>query len=86
MNENTHVRAKIKPPRLDGEKVGVFASRSPHRPNPIGLTLAKLDKVDGNVIYLSGIDIIDGTPIVDIKPYIPDYDCPSADQGIYFIY
>ncbi|EDV21173.1 uncharacterized protein TRIADDRAFT_60485 [Trichoplax adhaerens] len=82
MNENTHVRAKIKPPRLDGEKIGVFASRSPHRPNPIGLTLAKLDKVDGNIIHLSGIDIVDGTPILDIKPYIPDYDNPPADQDI----
>ena len=66
----------MKPPRLDGAKVGVFASRSPHRPNPIGLTLAKLDGIIGNTLLLSGIDLLDGTPVLDIKPYVPDYDEP----------
>lgn len=75
-NTNKTVKAKVKPPRLDGAKVGVFASRSPHRPNPIGLTLAKLDAIVGNTLYLSAIDLLDGTPVLDIKPYVPDYDKP----------
>ncbi|XP_022100829.1 tRNA (adenine(37)-N6)-methyltransferase-like isoform X2 [Acanthaster planci] len=70
-------KAKVKPPRLDGDKVGVFATRSPHRPNPIGLTLAKLDRIEGNTLHLSGVDIIDGTPVLDIKPYVPSYDNPD---------
>ncbi|XP_078607796.1 uncharacterized protein LOC144879834 isoform X2 [Branchiostoma floridae x Branchiostoma japonicum] len=78
MNGGEAVKAKVKPPRLDGVKVGVFATRSPHRPNPIGLTLAKLDKVEGDTLHLSGIDILDGTPILDIKPYIPVYDGVST--------
>ena len=68
----------MKPPRLDGAKVGVFSSRSPHRPNPIGLTLAKLDAIVGNTLLLSAIDLLDGTPVLDIKPYVPDYDKPSS--------
>lgn len=56
--------------------MGVFASRSPHRPNPIGLTLAKLDAIVGSTLLLSGIDLLDGTPVLDIKPYVPDYDKP----------
>uniref|UniRef100_A0A3B3STG3 tRNA methyltransferase O n=1 Tax=Paramormyrops kingsleyae TaxID=1676925 RepID=A0A3B3STG3_9TELE len=114
---------------MDGQKVGLYSSRSPHRPNALGLTLAKLDKVAGDVdklsmgtegdllavidkmtlhepfavffastrwcsvhkqfafnsffflgdtLHLSGIDMIDGTPVLDIKPYIPDYDCPLS--------
>ena len=75
-NTNKIVKAKVKPPRLDGAKVGVFASRSPHRPNPIGLTLAKLDGIVGDTLLLSAIDLLDGTPVLDIKPYVPDYDKP----------
>lgn len=67
----------MKPPRLDGSKTGLFATRSPHRPNPIGLSLTKLDKVEGDLIYVSGLDILDGTPVLDIKPYISDYDYPK---------
>lgn len=74
LNQNKGCKAKVKPPRLDGAKVGVFASRTPHRPNQIGLTLAKLEHVSNGELYLSGIDIVDGTPVVDIKPYIPMYD------------
>lgn len=62
-------KTKIKPPKLDGDKMGVFATRSPHRYNPIGLSIAKIDKVDSRTIYLSGIDLIHGTPVIDIKPY-----------------
>jgi len=65
----TGVKAKVAPPKLDGAKVGLFSTRTPHRPNPIGLSVAKIDKVVGDTIYLSGIDLIDGTPILDVKPY-----------------
>lgn len=67
-------KAKVKPPRMNGSKTGVFSTRSPHRPNPIGLTLAKLESVEDDVITVSGVDIVDETPILDIKPYIPTYD------------
>ena len=77
-NTNKAIKAKVKPPRLDGGKVGVFASRSPHRPNPIGLTLAKLNGIIGNTLLLSAIDLLHGTPVLDIKPYVPDYDQPLA--------
>ncbi|XP_069482488.1 tRNA (adenine(37)-N6)-methyltransferase isoform X2 [Ambystoma mexicanum] len=77
-HQNGHMscKAKVQPPRLNGAKTGVFSTRSPHRPNAIGLTLAKLEKVEGGTIYLSGIDMIQGTPVLDIKPYIADYDSP----------
>ncbi|XP_007945063.2 tRNA (adenine(37)-N6)-methyltransferase [Orycteropus afer afer] len=78
-HKNGHLscKAKVQPPRLNGAKTGVFATRSPHRPNAIGLTLAKLEKVEGGAVYLSGIDMIEGTPVLDIKPYIADYDSPQ---------
>lgn len=79
LNANKGVKAKVKPPRLNGAKMGVFATRSPHRPNPIGLTLAKLEKLDGATVTVSGVDIVDGTPVLDIKPYIPMYDFPQHD-------
>ncbi|KAK6179980.1 hypothetical protein SNE40_012215 [Patella caerulea] len=75
-NNNSHFKAKVRPPRLGGKRLGVFSTRSPYRPNPIGLTLAKLDRVEGSTVYVSGIDILNETPIIDIKPYIPDYDQP----------
>lgn len=68
------VKAKVAPPRLKGRRVGVFSTRSPHRPCPIGLTLAKVERVEGATVTLSGIDLIDGTPVLDLKPYIPQYD------------
>lgn len=78
----------VRPPRLGGnERVGVFASRSPFRPNPIGLSVVRLEKIDfdhpdGPVLKLRGIDLVDGTPILDIKPYIPYADSiPDASAG-----
>ena len=53
---------------------GVFAIRSPHRPNPIGQTIVKLIKIENNKIFFSGADMLDGTPLLDIKPYVPDID------------
>lgn len=78
LNTNKTFHPKIHPPRLRGGKIGVFASRSPHRPNPLGLSLAKLERVDGDTLYLSGIDLINGTPILDVKPYLPFSDTAPA--------
>jgi tRNA-Thr(GGU) m(6)t(6)A37 methyltransferase TsaA len=79
---------RIRPPRMDGpRKVGVFASRSPHRPNPIGMSVVKLEKINleaegGIEIHFSGVDILDGTPVLDIKPYLPYADSvPEATSG-----
>ena len=69
MNDYNNKKTKIAPPKLQGEKKGVFATRSPHRYNPIGLSLAKLDKITNRTIFISGADLIHGTPIIDIKPY-----------------
>lgn len=81
-------KSTVRPPRLGGnERIGVFASRSPFRPNPIGLSAVKLDEVDlndgrGPVLRLRGVDLVDGTPILDIKPYIPYADAiPDAAGG-----
>ncbi len=77
----------VRPPRLGGaERVGVLATRSPFRPNPIGLTCVKLDRIEltgaGPIIHVLGADLRDGTPIYDIKPYIPFADChPDACGG-----
>ncbi|HEY3699592.1 MAG TPA: tRNA (N6-threonylcarbamoyladenosine(37)-N6)-methyltransferase TrmO [Spongiibacteraceae bacterium] len=68
----------VRPPRLGGNaKIGVFASRSTHRPNPIGLSVVELRKVEMNngvCLHIRGADLLDGTPILDIKPYIPYAD------------
>ncbi|GFS34409.1 hypothetical protein TNIN_101391 [Trichonephila inaurata madagascariensis] len=79
-NGHNSVRAKVHPPRLNGSSVGVFSTRSPHRPCAIGLSLTKLDKIEGNTLFLSGLDLLDGTPVLDIKPYIPLYDIPTIPK------
>ena len=66
-------RPKILPTR-GGKKVGVFASRAPYRPSPIGMSAVYLQKIEGRTFYVSGCDLLDKTPIIDIKPYIPSYD------------
>ncbi len=78
----------VRPPRLGGNKrMGVFATRSPFRPNPIGLSCVKIEGFEktekyGTVINISGADLMDGTPVYDIKPYIPHSDCiPDAAGG-----
>lgn len=79
--ERKNWSATVKPPRLGGnEHVGVFATRSPFRPNPIGLSSVKLERIEqtkeyGPVLYVSGIDLRNETPIYDIKPYLPHADC-----------
>ncbi|XP_021755361.1 uncharacterized protein LOC110720624 [Chenopodium quinoa] len=68
------IKAKVRVPRLKGGKKGVYATRTPHRPSPIGLTVAKIEAVQGHMILLSGVDLVDGTPVLDVKPYLPYCD------------
>ncbi|CAE6172446.1 unnamed protein product [Arabidopsis arenosa] len=68
------LKAKVRVPRLNGERKGVFATRSPHRPCPIGLTVAKVEEIQKDKVLLSGVDLVDGTPVLDIKPYLPYSD------------
>ncbi len=72
-NKGTRYSAKVVPPRAGGLKVGVFSTRSPHRPNPIGLSLCKVEAIDPKTrtLVLLGLDLVDGTPVYDVKPYIP---------------
>lgn len=83
-----HWSATVKPPRLGGKKrMGVFATRSPFRPNPIGMSVVKLEKILtdekwGPILQISGVDMLDGTPVYDIKPYLPYADSyPEATDG-----
>lgn len=77
----------VRPPKLGGNtRVGVFASRSPFRPNPIGLSCVRLEKIElsenlGPILHIAGADLMDGTPIYDIKPYVPYSDCHTDASG-----
>lgn len=80
LNENW--KPLVTPPRHTRKKVGVFATRAPYRPNPIGLSCVKLEKIEGLKIFISESDILDGTPILDIKPYLPYSDSfPGSATG-----
>ena len=77
-------KATVRPPRLGGnERVGVFASRSNFRPNPIGLSVVELLAVEGTTLQLSGGDFLDGTPVLDIKPYLPYVDSVPDAYGAF---
>ena len=69
-------------PFLDTEEHGLFATRAPKRPNPIGLSIVRLDHVEGAVLHVRGIDVLDGTPLLDIKPHVPDFDSPGGVDRI----
>lgn len=75
---------RVRPPRLGGnQRIGVFASRSTHRPNPIGQSVVKLDGIEPGRLLISAIDLLDGTPILDIKPYVPYADSlPLASNSL----
>jgi tRNA-Thr(GGU) m(6)t(6)A37 methyltransferase TsaA len=64
---------KVKP-IMDDRLRGLFATRAPRRPNQIGLSVVKLIRRRGNILFVNGIDVIDGTPLLDIKPYVPDFN------------
>lgn len=67
-------------PFLDTVPRGLFATRAPRRPNPIGLSVVRLEKVEGRTLHVEGVDVLDGTPLLDIKPYVPEFDAPPADR------
>ena len=77
-------RLKVRPPRLGGNKsIGVFASRATHRPNGIGQSAVRLERAEPGRLWISGIDLLDGTPVLDIKPYVPYADhLPMAHNAI----
>ena len=77
-------RLKVRPPRLGGNRaIGVFATRATHRPNGIGQSVVRLDRVESGRLWLSGIDLLDGTPVLDVKPYVPYADSvPDAHNHI----
>lgn len=81
LNQTWNVR--VAPPVApSGRRIGVFATRSPHRPNRLGMSCVELDKVDGRRVYIRNFDLLDGTPVVDLKPYIPRADAfPEAAVG-----
>ena len=67
-------------PFLDNKKRGVFATRAPKRPNSIGISVVRLIKIEKNIIYIENVDMLDETPLFDIKPYIPDFDIHETDK------
>ena len=67
-------------PFLDDVQRGVFAIRTPRRPNPVGFSIVRLKEIRGNIISVSSLDILDETPLIDIKPYIPQFDAPKASK------
>ena len=74
-----NVLLKIKP-FLDDQIHGIFATRYPIRPNPLGISVVQITKKQGNVIYFKGADMLDGTPLLDIKPYIPEFDIFTVEK------
>lgn len=82
LNRIDDYRIKARPPMGNGMEVGTFASRSPYRPNPLGLSHVRLEGIDENVIHISPIDALDGSPVIDIKPYVGSLDREdSANNG-----
>jgi tRNA-Thr(GGU) m(6)t(6)A37 methyltransferase TsaA len=75
-----HSPLRVSPPGAQGKQVGIFASRSPDRPNPIGLSVVRVKEIKGNVVTISGIDVLDNTPLIDVKPYMRKSDV-KMDAG-----
>ncbi len=79
---NQGFNAMVKPPRGPRVKRGLLATRAPHRPNPIGLSATELVRVEGCTIHVLGLDLLDGTPVLDVKPYVAYADAfPDASAG-----
>jgi len=81
-DRNAGWRPKVLPPRSTSGRKGVLATRSPHRPNPLGLSVLRLDRIDGLNLHVRDVDLLDGTPVLDIKPYVPYTDAfPDSGSG-----
>lgn len=76
LHKSSHFSLSVVP-FLDSEPHGVFATRAPQRPNPIGISVVKLIRMDKNLLYVDKLDVLDGTPLLDIKPFIPEFDSPT---------
>ena len=70
---------KVKP-FMDDQTHGIFSTRAPNRPNPIGISVVQLVKIEGNILHVKDMDIVDGTPLLDIKPYVPEFDIRDAKK------
>ncbi|AGK61270.1 putative methyltransferase, YaeB/AF_0241 family [Archaeoglobus sulfaticallidus PM70-1] len=70
---------KVKP-FMDNQIRGVFSTRAPSRPNPIGISVVHLVRIEGNILYIRDVDIVDGTPLLDIKPYVPEFDVRGVEK------
>lgn len=70
LHQSANHKSRVYVPALVGRKASVLGTRTPHRPNPIGLSLVKVTKIVGHELHVSGIDVVDGTPVLDVKPYI----------------
>jgi len=75
-HQTTEARMTVTP-FLDKQPRGLFATRAPTRPNPIGLSVLALESIDGNTLEVTNVDMLDGTPLLDIKPYVPEFDQPE---------
>jgi tRNA-Thr(GGU) m(6)t(6)A37 methyltransferase TsaA len=73
------VSLKVKP-FMDEQPRGVFATRAPSRPNPIGISVVRLVKINGNILRVGNVDVVDGTPLLDIKPYVPEFDVKDVEK------
>ena len=80
-DRNQGWRPKVLPPRSTSGRKGVLSTRSPHRPNPLGLSVLRLDRVDGLNLHVRDVDLLDGTPVLDIKPYVPYTDAHPESGG-----
>ena len=67
-------------PFMDTKLHGIFSTRAPSRPNPIGISIVRLLKIEGNILHIKDVDIVDGTPLLDIKPYIPEFDIRDVEK------
>ncbi len=79
MSKGYSLKAK---PFMDETPRGIFSMRAPRRPNPIGISVVRLDKIEGTTLYISDVDILDSTPLLDIKPYVPDFDVVQEEVRI----
>ena len=77
LSKGSSLKAK---PYMDNEAHGVFAMRGPSRPNPIGISIVRLARVERNILHIQDVDIVDGTPLLDIKPYVPEFDIREAEK------
>ena len=77
LSQGTSLEAK---PYMNNQARGVFAMRGPNRPNPIGISVVRLVRIEGNILHIQDVDIVDGTPLLDIKPYVPEFDIREVEK------